>query len=126
MTPRFSGRGLSTAITILSAGYRPLGTCSRAAGWSAATLCFDPSETSAITVVLERALGSDLEACWHASGWEAWQLERRSGTASNSCGSRTAAKLWLAPRPTDRYHIQGIRCVAFASACEESDRKVLW
>ncbi len=39
MTPRFSGRGLSTAITILSAGYRPLGSCSRAAGWSAATLC---------------------------------------------------------------------------------------
>jgi len=36
-TPRFSGRELSTAITILSARYRYLGSCSRAAGWSAAT-----------------------------------------------------------------------------------------
>src|ERR1700726_2364136 len=45
MTPRFSGRGLSTAITILSAGYRPLGSCSRAAGWSAATLCLGTFET---------------------------------------------------------------------------------
>src|SRR6266478_4101846 len=44
-TPRFSGRELSTAITILSARYRPLGSCSRAAGWSAATLCFDPNRT---------------------------------------------------------------------------------
>src|ERR1700730_6269966 len=26
-TPRFSGRGLSIAITILSTGYRPLGSC---------------------------------------------------------------------------------------------------
>src|SRR6266478_2777837 len=40
-TPRFSGRELSTAITILSARYRPLGSCSRAAGWSAATLCIE-------------------------------------------------------------------------------------
>jgi len=46
-TPRFSGRELSTAITILSPGYRPLGSCSRAAGWSAATLCHDPKATLA-------------------------------------------------------------------------------
>jgi hypothetical protein len=26
----------------LSTGYRPLGSCSRAAGWSAATLCHGP------------------------------------------------------------------------------------
>src|SRR5262245_29958501 len=32
--------GLSSAIPILSIGYRPLGSCSRAAGWSAATLCW--------------------------------------------------------------------------------------
>src|ERR1700752_2063709 len=35
--------GLSCATTILSIGYRPLGSCSRAAGWSAATLCCGPS-----------------------------------------------------------------------------------
>jgi hypothetical protein len=35
--------GLSSATTILSTGYRPLGSCSRAAGWSAATLCPGPS-----------------------------------------------------------------------------------
>src|ERR1700756_2708893 len=34
--------GLSSATTILSTGYRPLGSCSRAAGWSAATLCYVP------------------------------------------------------------------------------------
>src|SRR6516225_3156623 len=34
--------GLSSATTILSTGYRPLGSCSRAAGWSAATLCNGP------------------------------------------------------------------------------------
>jgi hypothetical protein len=28
--------GLSCAITILSTGYRPLGSCSRAAGWRCA------------------------------------------------------------------------------------------
>src|SRR5215469_13757289 len=31
----------------LSTGYRPLGSCPRAAGWSAATSRFDPSETLA-------------------------------------------------------------------------------
>ena len=31
--------GLSSATTILSTGYQPLDSCSRAAGWSAATLC---------------------------------------------------------------------------------------
>jgi hypothetical protein len=31
------------AIAVLSTGYRPLGSCSRAAGWSAATLCIGPS-----------------------------------------------------------------------------------
>ena len=38
--------GLSSATTILSADYRPLGSCPRAAGWSAATLCVDPEQTS--------------------------------------------------------------------------------
>src|ERR1700751_3843352 len=38
--------GLSSATTILLTGYRPLGSCSRAAGWSAATLCSGPSATS--------------------------------------------------------------------------------
>src|SRR5215831_3204129 len=32
---------------ILSTGSRPLGSCPRAAGWSAATSCFDPTATSA-------------------------------------------------------------------------------
>src|SRR5580704_5276498 len=41
-TPRFSGRGSPPAIGVLSAGYRPLGSCPRAAGWSAATLCNGP------------------------------------------------------------------------------------
>src|SRR6185312_11110231 len=36
---------LSSATTILSTGYRPLGSCSRAAGWSAATLCSGPSRS---------------------------------------------------------------------------------
>ena len=43
--PPFSGRELSTAITILSPGYRYLGSCSRAAGWSAATSCIGKFET---------------------------------------------------------------------------------
>src|SRR6516225_5124224 len=46
--------GLSCAITILSAGYRPLGSCSRAAGWRAATLCSGPKlriRRSALTAV---------------------------------------------------------------------------
>ena len=30
------------AIAVLSIGYRPLGSRPRAAGWSAATSCFDP------------------------------------------------------------------------------------
>src|ERR1700746_2082133 len=34
------------AIAVLSTGYRPLGSCSRAAGWSAATLCSGPTRTS--------------------------------------------------------------------------------
>ena len=34
------------AIAVLSTGYRPLGSCSRAARWSAATLCFGPTEKS--------------------------------------------------------------------------------
>src|SRR3954451_24338530 len=38
-TPRFSGRSSPTAIGIFSTDYRPIGPCSRAAGWSAATLC---------------------------------------------------------------------------------------
>ena len=29
-------------IAVLSTGYRSLGSCPRAAGWSAATLCFGP------------------------------------------------------------------------------------
>ena len=33
------------AIAVLSTGYRPLGSCSRAAGWSAATLCVGTCET---------------------------------------------------------------------------------
>src|ERR1700761_1607211 len=37
--------GLSSATTVLSTGYRPLGSCSRAAGWSAATLCVGTFET---------------------------------------------------------------------------------
>ena len=31
------------AIAVLSIGYQPPGSCSRAAGWSAATLCFGPN-----------------------------------------------------------------------------------
>src|SRR5277367_5825011 len=34
------------AIAVLSIGYQSLGSCSRAAGWSAATLCTGPSRTS--------------------------------------------------------------------------------
>ncbi len=34
--------GLSSATPVLSTGYRPLGSCSRATGWSAATLCNVP------------------------------------------------------------------------------------
>src|SRR6516225_57936 len=34
------------ATAILSTGYRPLGSCSRAAGWSEATLCYGPTGTS--------------------------------------------------------------------------------
>ena len=48
-TPQFSGRELSTAITILSPGYRYLRSCSRAAGWSAATLCLGTEGDSLAT-----------------------------------------------------------------------------
>lgn len=41
--PRFSGRSSPAATTVLSTDYSPLGSCSRGAGWSAATLCFGPS-----------------------------------------------------------------------------------
>ena len=34
------------AFIVLSTGYRPLGSCSRAAGWSAATSCIGPTPTS--------------------------------------------------------------------------------
>src|SRR6516225_6779632 len=34
---------LPLAVVVLSIGYRPLGSCPRTAGWSAATLCFGPS-----------------------------------------------------------------------------------
>jgi hypothetical protein len=46
-TPRFSQRALYPAIAVLSTGYRPLGSRprSRAAGWSAATLCSGPTRT---------------------------------------------------------------------------------
>jgi hypothetical protein len=37
---------LHGAIAVLSAGFRPLGSCPRAAGWNAATLCRDPKATS--------------------------------------------------------------------------------
>jgi hypothetical protein len=33
------------AIAVLFIGYRPLGSCSRAAGWSRATLCPGPTRT---------------------------------------------------------------------------------
>ena len=33
---------LPLAVVVLSIGYRPLGSCPRTAGWSAATLCVGP------------------------------------------------------------------------------------
>ena len=36
---------LPVAVVVLSIGYRPLGSCPRTAGWSAATLCFGPTLT---------------------------------------------------------------------------------
>jgi hypothetical protein len=33
------------AIAVLSIGYQSLGSCSRAAGWSAATLCLGTKQT---------------------------------------------------------------------------------
>ena len=41
--------GSPTAITILSARYRPLGSSFRTAGWSATTSCFDPDIGAAET-----------------------------------------------------------------------------
>src|SRR5713101_1417287 len=38
--PRSQDGALKPASAVLSAGFRPLGSCPRAAGWSAATLCF--------------------------------------------------------------------------------------
>ena len=34
------------AIAVLSIGYQSLGSCSRAAGWSAATLCYGTNRTT--------------------------------------------------------------------------------
>jgi hypothetical protein len=41
------------AIAVLSIGYQSLGSCSRAAGWSAATLCFGAKRTLALVGVVE-------------------------------------------------------------------------
>jgi len=38
-TPRSQDGALKPASAVLSAGFRSLGSCPRAAGWSAATLC---------------------------------------------------------------------------------------
>ena len=62
------------AIAFLSTGYRPLGSCSRAAGWSAATSC----------IGAERAFG---EAPVLASG-EPCRYTLRSFINSNREGQR--------------------------------------
>src|ERR1700747_2607385 len=49
--------GLSSATTILSTGYRPLGSCSRSAGWSAATSCFGPYQPSPTVVCMAAVNG---------------------------------------------------------------------
>src|SRR5215471_4480821 len=52
------------AITVLSTGYRPLGSCSRAAGWSAATSCFGPSAD--MVAPLEPPLGHSRKPAAHS------------------------------------------------------------
>ena len=47
------------AITVLSTGYRPLGSCSRAAGWSAATSCVGPKAKKPGHAALVRCQGAD-------------------------------------------------------------------
>src|SRR5262249_26956269 len=50
--------GLSTPLLlILSTGYRPLGSCPRAAGWSAATLCSGPTPTTSAVQQVVGCLG---------------------------------------------------------------------
>ena len=46
------------AIAVLSIGYQPLGSCSRAAGWSAATLCLGTNRTTS-DVRLSPLLGAE-------------------------------------------------------------------
>src|SRR5712691_1896683 len=43
--PRSQDGALKPASAVLSAGFRPLGSCPRAAGWSAATLCYGTKRT---------------------------------------------------------------------------------
>src|SRR6516164_8624711 len=45
---------LPLAVVVLSIGYRPLGSCPRTAGWSAATLCIGPSGHFVATQQLRR------------------------------------------------------------------------
>src|SRR6516165_4700495 len=56
--------GLSSATTIFSTGYRPLGSCPRAAGWRAATSCNDPEPTCRLTHKLSAVtVGPVASAC---------------------------------------------------------------
>ena len=53
------------AIAVLSIGYQPLGSCSRAAGWSAATLCFGTFETSRMRRAMSEFEGKAENICSH-------------------------------------------------------------
>jgi hypothetical protein len=53
------------AIAVLSTGYRPLGSCSRPTGWSAATLCFDPDQTLDQVHSFDQLVREDAQRGWH-------------------------------------------------------------
>ena len=87
-TPQFSGRELSTAITILSPGYRYLGSCSRAAGWSAAlvqgaiSVGFDMSATCPVRSRSRtcRRHGQEFRAGIQRAVDKGWMVRHESGT----------------------------------------------
>jgi hypothetical protein len=53
------------AIAVLSIGYQSLGSCSRAAGWSAATLCFGTFETCRLHQAMSAFRANPEDICSH-------------------------------------------------------------
>src|SRR5260221_7900128 len=56
-SPRSQEGALKPASAVLSVGFRPLGSCPRAAGWSAATLCVGTKRTNRAALMMSVVRG---------------------------------------------------------------------